>query len=138
MLKKESQEEIIKEGLDKLNWGEVEQPPLFAACKKEPEEKLEQCFQNTITNHIHDYLTKQSLKITQSINDTIWVPILITKNSQIILEDFELPDIIASEIPNLKSILEQGISTLPKVNPAHTRSTPVTARYKLPLVIRLD
>ncbi len=138
VLKKENKEEIIKERLDKLNWNEVEQPPLFEVCKKKSEEELEQCFQNTISEHLYQHLLKQEITIKKSVNDTIWIPLLITKNSEIVIEDFELPDIIALEIPNLKDILEEGISTLPKVEAAHTRSTPVTARYKLPLVIHID
>ncbi len=138
VLKKENKQQIIKEGLDKLNWNEVEQPPLFKACRDKQEEELERCFQNTITEHIHKHLTKIAVETSEAIHDTIWVPLLITKDSQILLEDFELPDIIQSEIPGLKDILEESISTLPKVEPAHTRGTPVTALYKLPLVIRID
>ncbi|WP_109302420.1 hypothetical protein [Aquimarina sp. AU474] len=138
VLKKEHKEEIVKERLDKLNWSEVDQPPLFEICKRKSEEELESCFQKTITKHIHDHLSKQSISTKKPIQDTIWVPLLITKESVIIIEDFELPDIVISEIPNLKQILEEGIHSLPKVKPAHTRSTPVSARYQLPLVIRID
>ncbi len=138
VLKKEKKEEIIKERLDKLNWNSVDQPPLFDVCEEKSEEELNNCFQNTITDHIHNFLIEQNIKTTVSINDTIWIPLLITKDSEIILEDFELPSIIISEIPNLKEILIKGISSLPNVKPAHTRSTPVSARYKLPLVIHME
>ncbi|MBQ0734324.1 hypothetical protein [Aquimarina celericrescens] len=138
VLKKEHKEEIIKEGLDKLSWNEVEQPPLFEICEEKSEEELEQCFQQTIIKYFYDYLSKQKININTSVSDTIWIPLLITKKSQIIIEDFELPDPIASQIPNLKDLLEEGINTLPEVEPAHTRGTPVTARYQLPLVIRID
>ncbi len=138
VLKKEHKEEIVKERLDKLNLNEVEQPPLFEICKGKSEEQLEQCFQNTIAQHFHNHLSKQEIKIKKPVKDTIWIPLLITKNGEIIIEDFELPDPIASQIPNLKDILEEGINSLPKVAAAHTRSTPVTALYKLPLVIHID
>ncbi|MBP2831731.1 hypothetical protein J8281_05970 [Aquimarina sp. U1-2] len=135
---KEHQEEIIKEGLDKLNWNQVEQPPLFESCKTASEEKLEQCFQQTITTHFYTFLSKQKLQIDTAVHDTIWIPLLITKKSKVVIEDFELPDTIASQIPNLKDILDKGLQSLPAVAPAHTRGTPVTARYQLPLVIRID
>jgi len=138
VLKKETKEEIIREELNKLNRNEVEQPPLFEVCKKMSEEDLESCFQNTIVLHIHDYLTKETIKVAHPINDTIWVPLLITKNGEIILENFTLPSAIKKQIPNLLDILEKGVNTLPKVEPAHTRSTPVNARYKLPIVIRIE
>ncbi len=138
VLKKENKEEIIKEELKKLNRSEVEEPPLFESCKEKPDEALELCFQNTITKHFHDHLAKQTIKIKQPIDDTLWIPLLITKDGQIILEDFELPDIIKTEIPNLNEIFQKGIETLPKVEPAHTRSTPVTTRYKLPVIIKIE
>ncbi len=135
VLKKENKDEIIKEGLNKLNWNEVEQPPLFKICEDKIEEKLELCFQNTITEHIHDYLSQQTITVKEVVNDTIWVPLLITKNGKINLEDFNLPSSIEEQIPELKDILEKSIASLPKVEPAHTRSTPVSARYRLPLII---
>ncbi|WP_234859413.1 hypothetical protein [Aquimarina aquimarini] len=138
VLKKENKEDMVKEGLEKLNWNEVDQPPLFDACKSKPEELLKQCFQNTITQHINSYLTKQTFKVKKTINDTIWVPLLITKEGEIILEDFAPPYEIAIQIPTLKINLEKSINSLPEVKPAHTRSTPVTSRYKLPLVIHLN
>ncbi|SHJ27528.1 hypothetical protein [Aquimarina spongiae] len=138
VLKKENKEDIVKDRLNKLNWHDVEQPPFFNSCKNRAEEELEICFQQTITQHIQEHLAKQSFSVNTAIEDTIWIPLLITKDSEILLQDFELPDIIISEIPNLKDLLKEGISTLPEVAPAHTRSTPVTALYKLPLVIRIN
>ncbi len=138
MLKKEHKDDIIEEGLEKLNRNEVEQPPLFAVCKRKSEEELEQCFQNTITQHIHNDLIKHTITVKEAVNDTIWVPLLITKEGEIILEDFNLPPNIETQIPDLKDSLEKSIHSLPKVKPAHTRSTPVTTLYKLPLVIHID
>lgn len=138
VLKKEHKDDIIKEGLEKLNWNEVEQPPLFAVCKRKSEEELEQCFQNTITQHIHNDLIKHTITVKEAVNDTIWVPLLITKEGKIILEDFNLPPNIETQIPDLKDRLENSIHSLPEVKPAHTRSTPVTTLYKLPLVIHID
>ncbi|WP_281986696.1 hypothetical protein [Aquimarina aggregata] len=138
VLKKDKKEELVKEKLDKFNWDEVEQPPLFVPCENSIEEELELCFQNTITKHFHQFLSDQPIKVKNRINDTVWIPVLITKNSQILLKDFEIPDRIESEIPNLKDLLETAINSLPKVAPAHKRGTPVTALYKLPLVIRID
>lgn len=138
VLKKENKNDIVKEGLEKLNRNEVEQPPLFAACKRKSVEELELCFQNTITQHIHNYLKKHTITVKEAINDTIWVPLLITNEGKIILEDFDLPPAIQEQIPDLKESLEKSIASLPEVKPAHTRSTPVTTLYKLPLVIHID
>ncbi len=138
VLKKESKEEIVKEELQKLNRNEVEQHPLFKNCEHKTEAELETCFQNTITTHLHNHLAKHTFELSQSVNDTIWVPLLITKDAEIILEDFTVSNAIKNQIPDLKEIIQQGIKTLPKVEPAHTRSTPVNTLYKLPIVIHID
>ncbi len=138
IFKKENKEDIIKERLDKLTWNEVEQPPLFEVCKKRPENELEACFQNTITEHFYNHLLKQNIKIHTSVSDTIWIPLIITKNGIIRIEDLEIPDLLSSEISDLRTILENGVDSLPEVAPAHTRGTPVTTKYRLPLVIHMD
>ncbi len=138
VLKKENKDQIVKEELDKVNLNEVEQPPLFGACRWKEEEALVACFQNTITKHIQKTLSKNTFTVTESIHDTLWIPLLITKEGRIEIEDFTLPNIIATQIPELKSKLDESIRSLPKVKPAHTRSTPVTTRYRLPLVLHID
>lgn len=138
VLKKEHKDKILKEEWDKLDQTQVEEPPLFEACKRKSGDELEVCFQNTITSHIRNYLTKHTLQVKEPINDTMLIPIVVTKKGNIILEDFNVPDVIESQISNLRNLLEQSINSLPEVKPAHTRGTPVTVRYKLPLVIQID
>ncbi len=137
-LKKRDKDDIVKETVDNLNKSEVHLPPVFSVCKRKTEEELEECFQNTITEHLYNYLTQQQILVSNSIQDTIIVPISITKDSQIIIKDFELPDSVIQEIPDLITILEKGIQTLPKVTPAIVRGVPVTAEYKLPIVIHIE
>ncbi|WP_378179049.1 hypothetical protein [Aquimarina sp. SS2-1] len=138
IVKKENQEEVLKEKWNEIDKNQVDEPPLFEACKHASEEEQKNCFQNLINKHISNHLTDHTITVTESINDTIWVPLLITKEGDIVLEDFLVPDIITSQIPDFKDILEESIDQLPEVEPAHTRSTPVNTRYKLPLVIRIN
>ncbi|WP_108804954.1 hypothetical protein [Aquimarina sp. Aq107] len=138
VIKKENQEQVLKEKWNEIDKNQVEEPPLFDDCKHLSGEEMERCFHNTINEQIGNYLQDQTIKVKEPINDTIWVPLLITKNGDIILEDFLVPDIITSQIPDFKNIIEESIDNLPDVEPAHTRSTPVNTRYKLPLVIRIN
>jgi len=135
VLKKENKEELIKEKLDNFNWNYVDEPPMFQECRIKFVEELEECFQKNITAYLHTYLSKQEINIQKSLNDTVWIPLLIDKKGTVTLENLEIPTAIATEIPNLKQLLEKSIDSLPKLAPAHTRSTPVTVRYILPLII---
>ncbi|MFD2563125.1 hypothetical protein [Aquimarina rubra] len=138
IVKKENQEEVLQEKWKEIDKNQVDEPPLFEACKQASEEEQKRCFQETINKHIGDYLSDHTITVQEAINDTVWVPLLITKEGDIILEDFLVPDIITSQIPDFKDILEESIEQLPDIEPAHTRSTPVNTRYKLPLVIRIN
>ncbi|MCK8521072.1 hypothetical protein M0D21_05815 [Aquimarina sp. D1M17] len=137
-LKKRDKDDIVKEMEENLNTNEVDQPPLFSVCRGKIEKELEQCFENTITKHLYNHLIKKQIQVSQPMKDTIWIPLTITKDSQIIIEDFDLPDTVAAEIPDLIAILEAGIQTLPKIKPAHARSTFVTTKYRLPIVIHIE
>ncbi|WP_299312507.1 hypothetical protein [uncultured Aquimarina sp.] len=138
IVKKEDSQQVLKEKWNEIDKNQVDEPPLFNACKNASEDELELCFQRTINEQVGDYLTNHTITVKQAINDTVWIPLLITKDGKIKLEDFLIPDIIASQIPDFKNIIEESIDNLPQVEPAHTRSTPVTTRYKLPIVIRIN
>ena len=137
VLKKERKEDIVKEELQKLSTNTVEQPPLFRACRYTSPNELELCFQNTITKHIHEDLSKNPITVSEVVNDTLLVPIIINKDGTISLEEFTIPYTVLSQIPDLKQRLEESIATLPKVKPATTRSTPVTTQYTLPIVLHI-
>ncbi len=136
-VKKLDREKVFKEKLSDIDHAEIEKPPLFVPCRNEPEES-KTCFQNTIIKHISTYLTEHQIQVTTPINDTIWVPLIITKDKEIILEDFVIPEIISSQIPDFKNILKNSLETLPDVDPAIARSIPVTSKYKLPIVILMN
>ncbi|MBQ4820892.1 hypothetical protein [Aquimarina sp. MMG016] len=138
VFKKDNRKDIIQKKWSEVDKNEVDQPPLFKTCQYKTEKELERCFQNTITKHIQDHLIDHTFKVQEAINDTVWVPLLITKDGEIILEEFLLPDIIQNQVPDFKTVLEASISSLPEAEPAHTRGTPTSARYKLPLVIDID
>ncbi|WP_299224087.1 hypothetical protein [uncultured Aquimarina sp.] len=137
VVKKDNQEEVLKEKWGEIDKNQVDKPPSFDACIDEPEES-DICFQNIITKHIKTYLANHIISVKESINDTIWVPLLITKDKEIILEDFVVPEIIASQVDNFESILAESIKSLPSIKPAIVRSATVTTRYKLPIVIHVN
>lgn len=138
VLKKDNRDTIVKEKWNELDKNEVEEPPLFEACLYKIREEQENCFHRTITQHIQEDLIDNTFTVVEAINDTVWIPLLITKDAEIIIEDYALPELIESQLPDFREILEESINNLPKIEPAHTRGTPTSARYKLPLVIKID
>jgi len=135
--KKENKEQVLKEKWSEIDKNQVDKPPLFETCIHESEE-LDNCFHQTIIDHIKAKIVDTKISVTEPVNDTIWIPLLIDKKGNISLEDFTVPEIINAQIPNFENILTKSIRTLPKADPAIVRSTPTTSRYKLPLVIHMN
>ena len=134
--KKENKERIVEEEWQKISKTEVDEPPLFNNCLTEEDAEL--CFQQTITNHIKNHLEAQNLQLNQSINDTIWVPILITKEGEIKLETINVPESISVQIDNFPALIKESLTSLPPLKPAHTRGTEVSVKYQLPIIIAID
>ncbi|WP_343909594.1 hypothetical protein [Aquimarina litoralis] len=137
LVKKENQEDVFREKWSEIDKNQVDKPPFFETCINEPEE-IDDCFHKTIINHIKSEIAGTKISVTTSINDTIWIPLLVDKRGKINLEEFTIPELITEQIPNFEDILIKSIKTLPKADPAIVRSTPVTSRYKLPLVIHMN
>ena len=136
--KKEDPQQLIEKRWQEINKNEVEEPPLFEICKDRSREELELCFHETITNHIHTSLQNYTFEVKESIHDTLWIPLIVTKEGKIIMDDFDIPNHLPEQLHDIKTHLQSSIDSLPKVKPAHTSGTSTTARYKLPLVIQLD
>ena len=134
--KKENKESIVEEEWQKISKTEVDEPPLFNNCLTEEDAEL--FFQQTITNHIKNYLEVQNLQLHQAINDTIWVPILITKEGEIKLKTIKVPESISVQIDNFPALIKESLTSLPPLKPAHTRGTEVSVKYRLPIIIAID
>ncbi|MFL1894908.1 hypothetical protein ACJRPK_04340 [Aquimarina sp. 2-A2] len=138
IVKREHRDDIKEEEWHKLNRSEVDEPPLFKTCADEPEIDGMQCFQQTLTQHIHNYINKDVLLVSENITDTLWVSLLVNTNGTIIIENYELPEFLSEQLPDLESLLTASVSSLPTVEPAHLRGVPVNVRYRLPVVLNTN
>ncbi len=138
-MKKLNPEEVLERELSELRKGGVEGYPLFEICRDKKEKKAQKrCFQQQLSDHIADYLEQQDFYIEENVADTLWIPLLIDSTGIVTIEDFEVPDFIAIQEPSLPVLLEESVQTLPELQPAHIRSTPVATRYRLPLILMAE
>lgn len=138
IVKKESRDDIRKEEWNKLHRSEVEEPPLFRTCADASETEGMYCFQQTLTQHIHNYINKEVILVSENITDTLWISLLINTEGTIIIEDYELPEFLSEQLPDFKTLLNNSITALPKLEPAHLRGVPVNVRYRLPVVLNTN
>ena len=121
-----------------VDFSSVDTFPSFKECDSIIE-KIEKsnCFRNSIHQKIGEELQKSSFTIKDSIDEIIYVDLLINSDGIFLLDSIQSSEQIKREIPTLDSILNLSIKNLPKIFPANKRGIPVTTKYRLPIRIQL-
>ncbi len=138
-VEKTSSEAILKKELKTFNWKEVDSYPSFKTCDT-LQSKLDakQCFETTLANHISSKLQEQTIIVSQDINDTILLSLLISEKGELVINAIEIDSITTLEIPEIKTIITNSLNTLPTIYPAIKRGQQVKSQFKLPIVLRVN
>jgi hypothetical protein len=128
-----------KQVLDTIvDFNSVDFSPSFKECDSLVDKaQKSDCFRSTIHKKIGEELQKHSLTIKESIDETIFVDILITKKGVVIFKEITSTENLKQQLPVLDSLLRQSIPKLPYIYPAIKRGIPVNTMYKLPIRILL-
>lgn len=138
-VKKVSSETILQEELQTFNWNDVDEYPTFSSCdatSSKPEKKV--CFEQTLTAFITTHLQKDTLVVTQDIQDTINLNFRVTSKGYLILLDTKVDSLTLEEIPNIQTVLKESLDSLPKIYPAIKRGQQVTTEFRLPIIISVN
>jgi len=138
-VKKVSSETILQEELETFNWNDVDEYPTFSSCdttSSKPDKKA--CFEQTLTAFITNHLQKDTLVVTKDIHDTISLNFRVTSKGYLILLDTKVDSLTLEEIPNIQTILKEGLDSLPKIYPAIKRGQQVTTEFRLPIIISMN
>ena len=137
--KKTSSEAILKEELKTFNWNDVDEYPSFSICDSSTsKQERKQCFENTLTTYITTYLQKDTIVVTQDINDTVHLHLQVSNKGLLSLVDIQVDSLTLHEIPNIKELLAQSLDSLPKIFPALKRGQQVKTEFKLPIIIQVN
>lgn len=137
--KRISSKEVLDKEYKSLNWKEVDEYPAFENCQNITElEKARDCFEATVANSVYTYLARQEPIVTETIDDTIFVHLEISKTGRPNLESFEVDTLVTNQIPELEMWLKQSIDSLPKIYPASKRGIPVSSVFTMPIVIKAE
>lgn len=132
-----------KENLQQLDtivdFTSVDTFPSFTVCDSLIDKnKKYNCFRNTIHKKIGEELLTYSLSTKDTINETIFVDLIIDTKGKVHLEQLNSSEKIKTEFPELDSLLKLSVAKLPKIYPAIKRGIPVTSKYQLPIKIKLE
>jgi hypothetical protein len=121
-----------------VDFTSVDFSPSFKICESIiDKEEIASCFRNTIHQRIGAELQKHILTVKDSINEVIYVDVLINLKGEIIFDETSTSESIKQQLPKLDSILKESVKNLPKIHPAIKRGIPVTTKYRLPIRILL-
>ncbi|WP_458628584.1 hypothetical protein [Winogradskyella sp. PC D3.3] len=137
--KKVYPEDLLEEELQTFNWNEVDTYPTFSNCDSVAEkEDRKTCFQNTLIGSVNQYLQAQNLVVSNNVNDTIRLKILIDRAGFLEVESITMHPETIQEIPEIDSLLRQSLKGIPKVYPAIKRNQQVTTAFELPVIVRIN
>ncbi len=122
-----------------VDFTSVDTYPSFKICDSIINKKEQQdCFRTTIHKKIGEELQKHQLTSKDSIDETIFVDLIISNKGTIVFKEIHSSNEIKNQLPILDSLLQQSVTKLPTIYPAIKRGIPVTTAYKLPIRILLQ
>lgn len=138
--KKISSEEVLEQESRALNWKEVDEYPAFEECQKETElVAARNCFETAVAKNIYAYLEKQQPVVSNSIDDTIYIYLEVTKKGKPEIDSISAIDsTVTNQLPKIENWLRESIDSLPKIYPASKRGIPVSTAFKMPIVIKAE
>lgn len=138
-VKKTSSEAILKEELQTFNWNEVDEYPSFSLCDSSAnKQERKQCFETILTTHITNSLQKDTIVVSQDIEDTLLLQLQVSETGILSLVNLKVDSLTNHEIPNIKELLAKGLDSLPKIFPAIKRGQQVKTEFKLPVIIHVN
>lgn len=138
-VKKTSSEAILNEELKTFNWSDVDIYPSFSSCDNEKSEEAKKlCFQNTLRQVIYEHIKSDTIVVSENLHDTIRIKFQISEKGKLSVVNMTIDSVTIREIPNIKTLLNNSLDSLPKIYPAIKRGQQVKTEFTLPVVIQAN
>ena len=135
--REEKTQQLVDEQIKSIDWEDVDQYPLFSDCDElasKPEQK--KCFMETLLRHFSKSLQESDFVVTKEINDTIFVNFRMEDSGAITLMNIKNDEQISQQVPGFQNEIEKSLNSLPKIEPALKRGIPVSAKFRIPIVLQ--
>lgn len=137
--KKVNSQDIVNEELQTFNWKDVDEYPSFQACESSnSKQESKQCFEITLITHITNRLRKETIVVTENVEDTVMIKFHISETGDLSVLDIKNKETTKEQIPNLDTLLLNSLDSLPKIFPAIKRGQQVKTEFTLPIVIQVN
>jgi len=137
--KKISVDEILDEEWRTFNWSDVDEYPSFSHCDSLQNLSLKkECFITTLSDQISEDLIINTKTVNRTIQDTVMLRFVISKNGEITLEELIVDKNIIDLKGTINSSFESSIDKLPKIFPAIKRGQQVNVKFSLPIFVSTE
>lgn len=136
-LKKVDETALIKQELESINWNAVDEYPSFKTCDTLSGSARETCFKSTLIHHFNSTLSQAKIVVTRDLSDTLLLRLQIDSLGAVSVADIKAKATTRQAIPQIDSLIQDGILSLPKVYPAIKHSQKVRTEFTLPLVVSI-
>ena len=137
--KKISVNEILDEEWRTFNWSDVDEYPSFSHCDSLQNISLKkECFITTLSDQISEDLIINTKTVNRTIQDTVMLRFVISKNGEITLEELIVDKNIIDLKGTINSSFESSIDKLPKIFPAIKRGQQVNVKFSLPIFVSTE
>ena len=137
--KESNKEDIIEREMKSINWNDVDKYPLFDNCDETASKTVQkECFQITLTKYVLNSLSQNSIEVRENMNDTVYVHLLISNEGLVSILKIEKSDKVTEQIPQLNRYIATSIQSLPTIHPALKRNIPVSTKFKIPIVLKVN
>lgn len=135
--REEKTQELVDQEIRAIDWENVDQYPLFADCD-ELLSKSEQkkCFMQTLLKHFSKTLQESDFVLEKEVRDTIFVDFRMEDTGAIILLNIKNHEKIDQQLPGFQNQIMKSLNSLPKIEPALKRGIPVSAKFRIPIVLQ--
>lgn len=136
--KKIKTEDVVNKELETIDWNAVDIYPSFSVCDSISEKEQQKiCFETTVLTHVNQYLSQQSIIISEDVEDTISMKLQIDKLGNVTILNIDAKPETRRIITEIDTLLHGSIKALPKVFPAVKRGQQVTTEFVLPVVVSI-
>ncbi|MGB5819043.1 MAG: hypothetical protein WBG90_06125 [Saonia sp.] len=129
-------QKLVDQEMQSINWNDLDQYPLFSDCDElASKEEQKRCFESTLLMHFSMTLQEFDFVLDTQLNDTIYVDFLMDSDGLISVLEIEKSTMIDTQMPEFNGVITRSLKNLPRVEPALKRGIPVSAKFRIPLVL---
>lgn len=128
--------QLVSDKLLAIDWNDVDAYPLFEDCDENAIKQVQKdCFQENMLKYFSTAFGDMEFEVENDINDTLYIDFLIDEHGFMTVLEIQEKDDVKKVLPQLKDELSKRLNDLTTVAPALKRSTPVSIKFRLPLIL---